>query len=83
MYLDYTPAEEQKSSQQPGKLSPEEIARILASVQETTSSLDQTLEGTGYIQTVINPHMPYIEMIAKQYHKSQKASQAKAAASKK
>ena len=68
MYLDYTPAEEQKSSQQPGKLSPEEIARILASVQETTASLDQTLEGTGYIQTVINPHMPYIEMMAKMYH---------------
>ena len=59
MYLDYTPVEEEKkSSQSPGKLSPEEIARILASVQETTASLGQTIEGTAAIKTVVNTHVP-------------------------
>ena len=58
MYLDYAPVEEEKSSQQSGKLSPEEIAKILASVQATTASLDNTIESTGYIQTVVNRHTP-------------------------
>ena len=72
MYLDYTPAEEQKSSQQPGKLSPEEIARILASVQETTASLDQTIEGTAAIKTVVNRHVPQAPQIAKKHEQYNK-----------
>ena len=55
IYLTYeeTKFEEEKKVEAPGKLSAEEIAKIMASVSQTTASLNSTLEETKQVQKVV------------------------------